>query len=154
MASVKHRLSELGITLPAAPRPVAAYVPWVRTGSLIVVSGQLPMVDGKLTATGSVPSAVSVEDATAAARSCIMNALAVVADALDGDLERVERIVRVGVFVASDAGFHDQPKIANGASELLVELFGERGRHARAAIGSVALPLGATVEVEMMLEVR
>jgi len=104
--------------------------------------------------TGPVPSVVGVEAAAAAARQCAINAVAVLADALDGDLDRVERIVRIGVFVASDPGFHDQPRVANGASELLVEVFGEAGRHARAAVGSVGLPIGATVEVEMVAEVR
>jgi enamine deaminase RidA (YjgF/YER057c/UK114 family) len=137
----------------AAPRPVAAYIPFVRTGSLVYISGQIPLVEGKVICTGAVPSAVSVDQARAAARQCALNGLAIVSDALGGDLERVTRIVRVGVWVCSEAGFTDQPKVANGASELLVEIFGERGRHARAAVGSIALPLGATVELEMLVEV-
>ena len=151
--SISTRLHELGITLPAAPKPVAAYVPYVRTGNLIVVSGQVPFADGTLMATGPVPSVVSLDDAQAAARQCVLNGLAVVADALDGDLDRVTRIVRLGIFVYSDPDFTDQPKVGNGASELVVEIFGEAGRHARAAVGSVALPLGSTVEIEMMVEV-
>lgn len=147
------RIAELGLTLPPAPKPVAAYIPFVRSGSLLFVSGQLPMRDGALMATGAVPSAVSVEDAARAARQCVLNALAVLADALGGDLDRVVRIVRVGVFVCSDAGFGEQPKVANGASELLQQIFGETGRHARAAVGSIALPLKATVEVELVAEV-
>ena len=104
-------------------------------------------------AQGAVPSVISIETATAAARQCCLNALAVLAAELNGDLDRVRRIVRVGVFVASDPGFTDQPVVANGASELLGQIFGEAGRHARAAVGSVALPLNATVEVEMIAEV-
>lgn len=151
--TVSDRLAALGLTLPDPPKPVAAYIPAVRTGSLIVVSGQVPFRDGTLIATGPVPSKTTLEDAQTAARQCVLNALAVVADQLDGDLDRVQRIVRLGVFVQCDPGFTDQPKVANGASELLLDLFGERGRHARAAVGSIALPLGATVEVEMMVEV-
>ena len=152
MSTVRQRLADAGVTLPPAPKPIAAYVPSVRVGDLVFISGQIPMLDGSLVA-GPVPSAVGVEAAAVAARQCAINALAVLADALDGDLERVRRIVRIGVFVASDPGFHDQPSVANGASELLVEVFGDAGRHARAAVGSVGLPLGATVELEMLAEV-
>ena len=152
--TISARLRELGLTLPPAPKPVAAYVPFVRSGSLLFISGQIPMRDGALVARGPVPSQVSLDEARQAAVQCALNALAVAQDALGGDLDRVVRVVRVGVFVCCDAGFHDQPKVANGASELLVEIFGEAGRHARAAVGSIALPLGAAVEVEMVLEVR
>ncbi len=154
MSTVRQRLADAGVILPPAPKPIAAYVPWVRTGDLVFVSGQIPMLDGALAAVGPVPSAVGVEAAAASARQCVVNALAVLAEALDRDLDRVRQIVRLGVFVASDTGFHDQPRVANGASELLVEVFGEAGRHARAAVGSVGLPLGATVEVELLAEVR
>ena len=112
------RLKVLGLSLPPAPKPVAAYIPFVRTGNLVYVSGQLPFQDGKLIATGSVPSATSIEAASAAARQAVLNGLAVLADAAGG-LDRVRKIVRVGVFVCSDAGFTEQPKVANGASELL-----------------------------------
>jgi enamine deaminase RidA (YjgF/YER057c/UK114 family) len=149
----RQRLQELGITLPDAPKPVAAYVPAVRTGNLIYVSGQVPLREGALVAAGAVPSQVSIVLATEAARQCAINGLAVLSAALEGDLDRVTRIVRLGVFVCSDPGFTEQPKVANGASTLLQEVFGERGRHARAAVGSVALPLGAAVEVEMLVEV-
>lgn len=154
MSTITARLASLGLTLPPAPRPVASYVPAVRTGALVVVSGQLPFRDGVLMATGSVPSATPIEAAQQAARQCVLNALSVLAAQLDGDLDRVVRIVRLGVFVCSDAGFTEQPKVANGASDLLQEIFGESGRHARAAVGSIALPLGASVEVEMLAEVR
>ncbi|MCA9296968.1 MAG: RidA family protein [Phycisphaerales bacterium] len=153
MTTVYDRLAGLGLTLPDAPKPVAAYVPFVRTGNLIVVSGQIPFQNGTLLAVGTVPGVVSLDNARAAARQCVLNGLAVVQDALDGDLGRVRRIVRLGVFVASDPGFTEQPKVANGASELLVEIFGESGRHARAAVGSIGLPLGSAVEVEMIVEV-
>ncbi|MDZ4830597.1 MAG: RidA family protein [Phycisphaerae bacterium] len=154
MTQIAARLAELSITLPVAPKPVAAYVPAVRTGNLIFVSGQLPMASGQLLATGPVPSRTSLDAANAAARQCGLNALAILADQLGGDLDRVERIVRLGVFVCSDLGFTDQPKVANGASELFQQVFGEKGRHARAAVGSIALPLGASVEVELIAEVR
>jgi len=151
--AVLSRLRDLGFDLPQAPTPVAAYVPVVRSGSLLFVSGQIPLLDGALTSTGAVPSDRSVDEAVEAARRCGLNALAVIARELDGRLDRVRRIVRVGVFVASDPGFGEQPRVANGVSELLVSIFGERGRHARAAVGCAALPLEATVEVEMVVEV-
>lgn len=154
MSSVQQRLEELGITLPEAPKPVAAYVPAVRSGNLIFVAGQIPMSGGELLATGAVPAATSLERAQHAARQCALNGLAIVADLLDGDLDRVRRIVRLGIFVASEPSFTDQPKVGNGASELMHEIFGEAGRHARAAVGCIALPLGASVEVEMTVEVE
>ena len=150
----EQQLAALGLTLPPAPKPVAAYIPAVRTGNLIYVSGQLPMKDGQLMATGPVPSVCSFEAAQAAARQCVLNGLAVVGDQIGGDFSRVVRIVRVGVFVQSDNGWTDQPKVANGGSELLQQLFGEAGRHARAAVGTNALPLGASVEIELLVEVR
>lgn len=153
MSTIARRLQELGIQLPAPPKPVAAYIPAVRTGNLVFVSGQIPLVDGKLIASGPIPSKVGLDQARLAARQCAINGLAVLAGELGGNLDRVKRIVRLGVFVCSDAGFTDQPKVANGASELLQEVFGEAGRHARAAVGSIALPLGASVEVEMIAEV-
>lgn len=153
MGRITDRLEELGISLPEAPKPVAAYVPAVQSGSLVFISGQIPLSGGTLLASGPVPSSVDLEQATAAARQCAVNALAVLSDHLDGDLDRVEQVVRLGVFVASDPGFTDQPKVANGASELMQDVFGDAGRHARAAVGSVSLPIGATVEVEMLVQV-
>ena len=147
------RLAALGVNLPAAPRPVAAYVPFVRTGNLVFVSGQIPMKDGSLMFTGRVPDQVSMADAIACARQCAINGLAVVRDAV-GSLDRVRRVVRLGVFVSAQAGFHDEPKIGNGASELMVQVFGDSGRHARAAVGASDLPLGAPVEVEFLFEVE
>ena len=143
------RLSELGIVLPAAPPPVASYVPVRIEGRSAVVSGQLPFEDGRLRATGAVPEAVSVEDATACARIAAISAIAAVREAL-GSLDRVAGVVRVGVFVQAGAGFGDHPKVANGASELFAAVFGEAGRHARAAVGCSSLPLDAPVEVEVL----
>ncbi|MFO0783665.1 MAG: RidA family protein [Phycisphaerales bacterium] len=154
MSSFQNNLASLGLTLPQAPKPVASYIPAVKSGNLVYISGQLPFKDGALMATGPVPSATSVEAAQAAARQCILNGLAVLGDQIGGDFSRVVRVVRVGAFVCSDNGFTDQPKVANGGSELLQQLFGEAGRHARAAVGTNALPLGASVEIELLVEVR
>lgn len=142
-------VEKLGIILPAAPRPVAAYVPFVRYGELVMVSGQLPSRDGKVIYAGRVPDVVSVADAQAAARMAAVNALAVLKQACGGTLNAVQRILRLGVFVQSADGFDQQPAVANGASTLMEEIFGEAGRHARAAVGVNALPLHATVEVEL-----
>jgi enamine deaminase RidA (YjgF/YER057c/UK114 family) len=149
---IAKKLSELGWTLPAAPKPIAAYVPAVRSGNLLFISGQLPMRDGKLLAAGRVPSVVSIESAQAAAGQCAVNALAILGAELEGDWAQFKRLVRVGVFVNCDVGFVDQAKVANGASELLQNILGEAGRHARAAVGVNALPLGAVVEAEFLFE--
>lgn len=150
--SAEETLQSLGLRLPPAPKPVGSYVPCVRTGNLVFVSGQLPMRDGKLIAAGKVPADVSVADAGEAARAAVLNALAIVAEAIGG-LGRVRRIVRLGVFVASAAGFSEQPKVANAASDLLASVFGDAGRHARAAVGVNELPLNAAVELELLVEV-
>lgn len=151
--SPEKRLAELGIVLPPAPKPVAAYVPAVRSGSLLFVAGQIPMREGRLLHQGRVGVEVSIEDGIASARQCAINGLAVIREAL-GSLDSVGRVVRLGVFVACDAGFHDQPRIANGASQLMLDVFGEAGRHARAAVGTNDLPLGAPVEIEFTIEAR
>ena len=145
------RLAALGLVLPAVAAPVGSYVPAVRTGDLVMTSGQLPLRDGALTATGLVGADVTPEQAYDAARQCALNALAAV-DSLVG-LDTVLRVVKVTGYVASAAGFTGQPAVLNGASELLTEVFGEQGRHARAAVGVAALPLGAPVEVELVVEV-
>ena len=147
------RLKELGLTLPPAPRPVGAYVPCVRAGDLLFVSGQLPMRDAVLSAKGKVGSAVTVDQGAKAARTAGLNALAQVASMVGG-LVNVVQIVRVGVFVNSAPGFTDQAKVANGVSDLLVSIFGEQGRHARAAVGVNELPLDASVEVELVVQIR
>lgn len=151
--SPEARLAELGLTLPAAPKPVAAYIPSRLTGNLLFLAGQIPVREGQFIAKGAVPSAVDPETARACARQCVLNGLAVAKAAL-GSLDRIRRVIRLGVFVCSDPGFGEQPKVANAASELLVEIFGEAGQHARSAVGSVALPLGAPVEIEFIFEVE
>lgn len=148
--SWRARLSELGIELPQTAAPLAAYVPTVRTGDLVYTSGQLPIADGKLVRTGKVGADVSPEDAYALARTCALNALAAV-DALVG-LDAVTRVVKVVGFVASAANFNGQPAVVNGASELLGQIFGEAGAHARSAVGVSELPLDAPVEVELIVE--
>ena len=155
MGPFENALERLGIILPTAPKPVAAYVPFTTSHSgMIFVSGQLPFKDGKLLCTGAVPTAVSIELATEAAKVCCLNALAVLQDACHGDIDRIGKILRIAVFVQSADGFDGQPKIANGASELLAAIFGEAGKHARAAVGTNALPLNATVELELVAEFR
>ncbi len=148
---LRARLHELDLTLPAPGRPVADYVPAVRAGGLVIVSGQLPMRDGAMLVTGPVADAVTVEEAAEAAGQCVLNGLAAADAVLDGDWTGFDRAVRLGVFVASGDGFTDQHLVANGASAVLTAVFGEAGRHARAAVGVPSLPLGASVEVEMML---
>ncbi len=147
-----QRLRELGIVLPVVSGPFGAYVPAKRSGNLVFVSGQLPMKDGKLVAIGQVPSRASIDDAKAAAKQCVVNALAAVV-ASGVDLDHVEGVVRIGVFVSSDPAFTQQPQVANGASELLKEIFGDAGQHARAAVGVASLPLDAAVEIEFVFEV-
>ena len=150
--SIAQRLAELGIELPQAAAPVAAYVPVVVSGQLAHVSGQLPFVDGNLV-TGRLGEDVSLEQGTAAARACGLMILAQLEAAL-GSLDRVARVVKLGAFVNSAASFTDQPKVANGASELMAEVFGDAGKHARSAVGVPVLPLGAAVEVDAIVEVR
>jgi enamine deaminase RidA (YjgF/YER057c/UK114 family) len=150
--SISDRLAELGISLPQAAAPVAAYVPVVVTGNLAHVSGQLPFIEGQLV-TGRLGEAVSVEQGYEAARACGLMILAQLAAAL-GSLDRVERIVKLGAFINSTADFTDQPKVANGASELMAQVFGEPGKHARSAVGVPVLPLGAAVEVDAIVAVR
>ncbi|ACU98574.1 RidA family protein [Saccharomonospora viridis] len=145
------RLTELGIELPAVAAPVAAYVPAVRTGSYVYTSGQLPFVDGELAATGKVGAEVSPEEAKQHARTAVLNALAAVHDLVG--IDSVVRIVKVVGYVASSEGFGGQPAVINGASEVLGEIFGDAGAHARAAVGVAELPLGAPVEVELTVEV-
>ncbi len=149
--NVRDRLAELGLTLPPVVPPVAAYVPAVRSGNLVFTSGQLPMVDGELPFTGKVGAMVTPEQAKDLARTCALNGLAAI-DALVG-LDSVARVVKVVGFVASTPDFTGQPGVVNGASELLGEVFGDAGQHARSAVGVAALPLDAPVEVELVVEV-
>lgn len=151
--SVEEKLKRLGITLPDAPVPVAAYVPAVRCGNLLFTSGQLPFDRGEVVYRGKVGGAVSEADGYQAARLAALNCLAVARSVL-GSLDAVARVVRVTGYVNSAPGFTGQPRVVNGASELLAEVFGEAGRHARASVGCNELPLDAAVEVDMILEVR
>ncbi|GGN43873.1 MAG: hypothetical protein CMH85_05820 [Novosphingobium sp.] len=152
MSEIEDRLAKLGLTLPEPAAPVAAYVPVVVAGGMAHVSGQLPFVDGKLV-TGRLGESVSLEDGVVAAQACGVMILAQLKAAL-GSLDRVERVVKLGAFVNSTGDFTDQPKIANGASELMVAVFGEIGKHARSAVGVPVLPLGAAVEVDAIVAVR
>ena len=152
MSVVEDRLAELGLSVPEVAKPVAAYIPAVRTGNYVFTSGQLPMRDGQLITTGKVGGEVSTEEAVECARQCALNALAAVRAEL-GDLSQVKRIVKVVAFVASTPDFTGQPGVANGASELFGEVFGEIGRHARSAVGVPVLPLDAPVEIELLVEV-
>jgi enamine deaminase RidA (YjgF/YER057c/UK114 family) len=149
--TVEERLAELGLEVPEVARPVAAYVPAVRSGNHVFTSGQLPMRSGELITTGKVGGEVSVEDAVECARQCALNALAAIR--AEVPLEQVTRIVKLVVFVASTPDFTGQPGVANGASELVGDVFGDAGRHARSAVGVAVLPLDAPVEVEMTVEV-
>ncbi|MFV0407674.1 MAG: RidA family protein [Propioniciclava sp.] len=146
--NISERLERLGITLPPVATPVAAYVPAVAVNGMVVTSGQLPVVDGELTCVGVVGQEVAPEEAHAAARTATLNALAA-AGALVGGVDQIERIVKVVVYVASTPAFTGQPQVANGASLVLEEIFGDAGIHARSAVGVAALPLGAPVEIEL-----
>ena len=151
--SIKEKLSSLGLTLPTAAAPVAAYVPAVKTGNLVFTAGQLPVVDGKLVLTGKVGSDVTAEDAKKMAEICALNALAAIS--LVADIDQIEKIVRVGGFVNGAPGFVAIPAVINGASELLIKLFGDvNGKHARTAVGVAELPLNAPVEVEMVVKLK
>jgi enamine deaminase RidA (YjgF/YER057c/UK114 family) len=151
VSAIEDRLTELGLKLPNVAKPVAAYVPAMVTGNLVFTAGQLPFVDGALEATGKVGAEVSAEDAAKLARTCVLNALAA-ASSVIGSLDRVTRIVKVVGFVASAPDFTGQPSVVNGASELLGEIFGEPGQHARSAVGVAVLPLDAPVEIELIVE--
>ncbi|HWL92982.1 MAG TPA: RidA family protein [Phycisphaerae bacterium] len=146
-----ERLVELGILLPIPTAPVGSYIAGTRSGDLVFVSGQIPLKDGVVTVVGKVGSEVTLEEARLAARQCALAGLSIAA-ATAGGIDRIARVIRLGVFVNSAPGFTDQPKVANGASDLMVEIFRENGRHVRAAVGANELPLNAAVEVEMTLE--
>lgn len=149
--TIEARLAAEGIALPAAAAPAANYVPFMRTGNLLFTSGQLPLSEGKLVATGLLGRDLDTEAGKLAARACAINILAQI-KAATGDLEKIVRIVKITVFVASAPGFTEQHLVANGASDLLAKVLGERGRHARAAVGTASLPLDAPVEIEAIVE--
>jgi enamine deaminase RidA (YjgF/YER057c/UK114 family) len=151
--SIKEKLAELGLTLPVAAAPVAAYVPAVKTGNLVLTAGQLPIIDGKVVVTGKVGAEVTPEQAKDMAQICALNALAAIS--LVADIDQIEKIIRVGGFVNGVPGFLAIPQVVNGASELLIKLFGEvNGKHARTAIGVAELPLNAPVEIEMVVQLK
>ncbi|MBN1301710.1 MAG: RidA family protein [Melioribacteraceae bacterium] len=150
---VEVKIKELGYSVPEAPMPLAAYVPAVSTGRMVYTAGQLPVVDGKLMYSGKAGQDLSLENAQEAAKICALNCLSVIKSQI-GDLENIVRIVKLTVFVNSSAGFSDQPKVANGASEFLVQVFGDAGKHARSAVGVNELPLNAAVEIEMIVETK
>jgi enamine deaminase RidA (YjgF/YER057c/UK114 family) len=152
VSAPEEKLAALGLSLPPVAAPLAAYVPAVRAGSLVYTAGQLPVVDGKLLSTGKVGAEVGAAEAAALARTCALNALAAAASAAGG-LSAIRRIVKLTGFVASAPDFTGQPQVVNGASELLLEVFGEAGRHARSAVGTAVLPLDAPVEIELIVEV-
>jgi len=148
----EEKIKSLGIELPGAPKPLGAYVPFVRTGNLIYLSGMLPLRDGKLLKTGRLGEGISLEDAALCARTAALNALGVLRASV-GSLDMVKQCVKISGFVASVPDFTDQPKVLNGASELMVEVFGEAGRHARVAVGVNILPMNSPVEVDFIFEV-
>jgi len=150
--SYESRLQELGLVLPVAPKPVATYIPAVRTGNLLFLSGVLPSRDGQLVMTGKLGQALSIEQGIEAAKIAVLNALAIVKMEA-GSLDRVKRIVKMVGHIASAPGFTDQPQVLNGASDLLVEIFGDAGRHARVAVGAAELPRQAPVEIELIVEI-
>ncbi len=154
MSDVDQRLEELGIEIPTPAAPVANYVGWVKSGNLVFTAGQVPLKDGAFQYQGVVGKDVSVEDAAEAAKLCAINIIAQVKDACGGDLSKVKRVVKLVGFVNGVPEFQDQPKVINGASDLMVAVFGERGKHARSAVGAGSLPLNVSVEIEAVVEVE
>ena len=150
---IEEKIKELGYALPETPNPVAAYIPAHQTGSLVFTAGQIPMVNGELKFKGKLGADVSLEDGQEAARITALNCLSVIKSVI-GDLDNINRIVKLTVFVNGTDGFIDQPKVANGASEFVVEIFGDAGKHVRSAVGVNSLPLGVAVETEMVVEVK
>jgi enamine deaminase RidA (YjgF/YER057c/UK114 family) len=149
----ESKIAKLSLSLPEAPKPVAAYIPAKQTGNLVFTAGQLPMVNGELISKGLLGQDVEIDEANNAARICTLNALAAIKGVI-GDLDRIKQIIRVVGYVASVPTFTQQPAVVNGASELLLEIFGENGKHARSAVGMAVLPLNASVEIELTVEVE
>ena len=152
--SIEKRLVELGITLPEPVAPVANYVPYVIFGNMVSISGQVPFLDGKPAYTGIVGDNVSMEEACAAARLCGINLIAQMSAACNGDLNRVKRVVKLGGFVNAISGFAQQPVVINAASDLMVDVFGDKGRHSRSAVGAGSLPLNVPVEIDAFIEIE
>ena len=153
MGYVESKIEQIGLTLPDAPKPVAAYIPAKQTGNLVFTAGQLPMVNGELISKGLLGQDVEIDEANKAARICTLNALSAIKGVI-GDLDQIKQIVRVVGYVASVSTFTQQPAVVNGASELLLEIFGEKGKHARSAVGMAVLPLNASVEIELTVEIE
>jgi enamine deaminase RidA (YjgF/YER057c/UK114 family) len=153
MSSVQKRIDDLGFSLGSAPDPIANYVSSIISGHELRTSGQIPMRDGELLFKGTVPSCQSIEDAQKAAEVCGLNAIAVASNSLGGDLDRITRVLQLRVYVASDPSFEGHSTVANGVSDLMVAIFGDAGKHTRVALGAHTLPLGATVEVEVVFEI-
>jgi enamine deaminase RidA (YjgF/YER057c/UK114 family) len=153
MSEIEVKIGQLGLNLPDIPIPLAAYIPAKQTGNLVFTAGQLPMVNGELITKGLLGQGIEIEDAKNAARICTLNALAAIKGVI-GDLDRIKQVVRVVGYVASVPTFTQQPAVVNGASELLLEIFGEKGKHARSAVGMAVLPLNASVEIELTVEVE
>ena len=151
--TIDRRFSELGIVLPQPPAPVASYIPYVTTGHLVFISGQIPLENGQIRYAGTLGKDMSLDEGKAAARMCGINLIAQLKAACGGDLDRVRRCIRLGVFVNAIAGFGQHPEVANGASDLMLEVFGDHGRHARAAVGAGSLPRNVAVEVEAVFEI-
>jgi enamine deaminase RidA (YjgF/YER057c/UK114 family) len=154
MSNIEKKLSELGINLPTPAAPVANYVGFVKSGNMVFVSGQLPLENGQMKLVGKVGLDVTAEDAKSAAKLCAINILAQIKVACDGNLDRVVRCVKLGIFVNGDTNFTAHPAVANGASDLIAEVFGDAGKHARAAVGSGSLPFGVSVEVDAIFEIK
>ncbi|HEY7750834.1 MAG TPA: RidA family protein [Ignavibacteriaceae bacterium] len=150
---IEEKIKELGFTFPETPKPLAAYIPSIQVGKLVFTSGQVPIKDGKIQYAGKVGKDLAEEAGQKAAELCALNCLSVIKN-LIGDLDKIERIIKLVVFVNSDDNFTSQPKVANGASELMIKIFGERGKHARSAVGVSQLPLNAAVEIEMIAELK
>ncbi len=154
MSKIEEKLKSLNIVVPQALAPVANYVGFVKSGNQVIISGQLPAENGQMKYVGKVGSQISADDAKKAARLCAINILAQLKSACDGNLDRVKKCVKLGIFVNGDADFTAHPAVANGASDLIVEVFGEAGKHARAAVGSGSLPLGVSVEIDAIFEIE
>lgn len=154
MGAIDARLAELGLEIPDAPAPAANYAPYAVSGNLVFCAGQIPLVNGEITHKGQIGADADVEHGCAAARQCAINLIAQVKAACGGDLDRVVRVVRLGGFVNAAPGFTDHPKVINGASDLMAEVFGDAGKHARAAVGCSSLPLGVSAEVEGVFEIK
>jgi enamine deaminase RidA (YjgF/YER057c/UK114 family) len=154
MNIIDKKLLDLGIIIPSAPKPAANYIPYVISNNLIFIAGQVPFENGKIKHTGKVGDNVDINKAKSIARICGLNIISVLKDALEGDLSKVTKCVKLGIFVACTNDFHNQPEVANGASDLMVEIFGEKGKHARFAVGTNSLPRNVPVEVDAIFEFK